>query len=115
MWSRMTRELLRLVRREGARALRAVCGTVLVVRNGIGTETAFDALRLATHPFTAGNDHVPGLDYRGALRIAIRARQEGIDPFDLWQVFDAYVCDDLDEAVDKLREMNAIYEPSERN
>lgn len=112
----MNRELLRLVKREGARFVRAAFGTLRVIRNGIAPKTAFGAFRLATHPFTAGNDHAPGLTYREALRVVIRAKQEDVDTFDLWLIFDGYVCEDLDEAVSKLREMNAIYDsPIGRN
>lgn len=101
------------LRRLGRGALRvgkAAFAAVQVMRHGIGVKTAFDALALAVSPHTAGNDHAPGLEYDRALKIVLRADREGLDFFDLWLVLDAYVCEDLDEAVKKLREMHAIYE-----
>jgi hypothetical protein len=101
------------LRRLGRGALRvgkASFGAVQVMRHGVGVKHAFDALALAVSPHTAGNDHASGLEYEQALRIVLRAHQHGLDFFDLWLVFDGYVCDDLDEAVNKLLELHATYD-----
>lgn len=106
--------LLNRLKRGAVRLGKASFSTSMVIRHGIAPKLAFEALALAVSPHTDGNDHAPGLDYEGALRIVIRAKREGLDTFDLWLVFDAYVCDNLDQAVEQLRHMHSIYEAPPR-
>lgn len=89
---------------------KAAFAAVQIIRHGMRVKLALDALALAVSPHTAGNDQVPGLEYDRALKIVLCAHREGLDFFDLWLVLDAFACEDLDEAVNKLREMHATYE-----
>jgi hypothetical protein len=56
--------------------------------------------------------HTEGLTARNAIAIVKKARVHKLDPFDLWMIFDGYVCDDLDEAVIKAIEIKAMYAPT---
>lgn len=91
------------------RTVRAVVSAALAVRNGEQAEIAFNALRLALSPHTAGNDFTPSLEWEGALGIVRRAETECMKPFQLWLVFDAFACESLDEAVEKQRELDRLY------
>jgi hypothetical protein len=56
--------------------------------------------------------HTEGLTAANAIAIVNKARAHKLDPFDLWMIFDGYVCDDLDQAVVKAIEMKTLYDPS---
>jgi hypothetical protein len=65
---------------------------------------ALAAFRLLASP------HTEGLTIDQTLDILFKARMHKLDPFDLWMVFDGYVCDDIDAAVIKTLEIRALYE-----
>lgn len=101
------------------RVMRGVHGAVVMARwarrhNTNWPETAkasLASLQLLRAP------HVEELTARDAIAVVRKARAHGVEPFDLWMVFNTYDCDDLDHAVTKVLEMKELYaierEPSE--
>lgn len=86
------------------RFLRGLYGAVTMMREDGSIKDALSTFRLIDSP------HTEGLTVANAIAIAQKASEHKIDPFDLWMVFDGYVCDDLDHAVIKVLEMKALYE-----
>lgn len=53
--------------------------------------------------------HTEGLTIERACQIVYKARVYRLEPFDLYLISEAYLCDDLDHAVTKALEMKALY------
>jgi hypothetical protein len=86
------------------RTLCGVYGAIAMLRDDDGTVK--DAL--AVYRLLAAHE-TDGLTVEHAMQIAYKARMHRLDPFDLWMTWEAYICDDLDDAVTKVLEMQALY------
>lgn len=87
------------------RVVHGLAGAVVAVRQERAPwKDALAAFRLLA------SRHTKGLTIAQTIAIVSKARAHGLVPFDLWMVFDAPECDDIDHAVTKTLEMRALYE-----
>lgn len=92
------------------RTLCGIYGAIAMLRDDGTVKDALAAYRLLEAHETEG------LTIEQAIQIVHKAHRNGLDPFDLWMTYEAYVCDDLDHAVTKVLEMRAFYEtPTQLN
>lgn len=104
---------LSIAARRVAHAAKCLAKMGQAIGVGVGIRDAADAFDLATSEYSAVD--VPGgvlhlLNFGKALDFTLRAKREGLNAFDLYLVSEAHCCETLDEAVNKLRELNGIYE-----
>ena len=93
------------------RAVYALTGAVAMVRRKrlrpLGARAvlkdALETWRLLYSP------HTDGLTAEQAVKLVSAARTAGLDPFDLWCIFESYNCEDLEQAVIKALEMQAFW------
>lgn len=96
--------MLRTLSAVTRRVVYGAFGAVVAVRQEHAPwKDALAAFRLLSSP------HTEGLTIAQTVDIIFRARVHKLDPFDLWLIFDGYVCDDLDHAVTKALEVRAFY------
>jgi len=86
------------------RVMRGVLGAAaMAMHEGARLKDALAAAGLLWSP------HTEGMTIALATEIVWKARAHKLDPFDLWMVLDAYLCEDVNHAVFKALELRALY------